>query len=79
MCGGGLVCREEALQADSLVAKKGHVCGDEVQAVLNAGYSRGAVLEVVAQAAHTTMANLAHSISQAPVDQAFAAQAWEAA
>lgn len=44
-----------------------------------AGYSRGAVLEVVAQAAHTTMANLAHSISQAPVDQAFAAQAWEAA
>lgn len=46
---------------------------------LNAGYSRGAVLEVVAQVVHTTMANLAHGISQAPVDQAFAAQAWAAA
>ena len=62
----------------SLVAKKGHVCGEETQALINAGYSRGAVLELVAQVAHTTMANLAHSISHAPVDQAFAAQAWAA-
>jgi uncharacterized peroxidase-related enzyme len=64
--------------ARSLVAKKGHVSDDETQALLNAGYSRGAVFELVAQVAHTTMANLAHSISHAPVDQAFAAQAWEA-
>jgi uncharacterized peroxidase-related enzyme len=65
--------------ARSLVANKGHVSGEETQALLNAGYSRGAVFELVAQVAHTTMANLAHSISQAPVDQAFAPQAWAAA
>jgi uncharacterized peroxidase-related enzyme len=64
--------------ARSLVAKKGHVSDEETQALLNAGYSYGAVFELVAQVAHTTMANLAHSISHAPVDQAFAAQAWEA-
>jgi uncharacterized peroxidase-related enzyme len=62
-----------------LVARKGHVCGEDTQALLNAGYSRGAVFELVAQVAHTTMANLAHSISHAPVDQAFAPQAWSAA
>jgi len=36
---------------------------------------RSAVLELVAQVAHTTTANLAHSISHAPVDQAFTPQA----
>jgi len=64
--------------ARSLVAKKGHVSDEETQALLNAGYSHGAVFELVAQVAHTTMANLAHSISHAPVDQAFAAQASDA-
>ena len=62
----------------TLVATKGHVSGEDTQALLNAGYSRSAVFELVAQVAHTTMANLAHSISHAPVDQAFAPQAWPA-
>jgi uncharacterized peroxidase-related enzyme len=61
-----------------LVARKGHVSGEDTQALLNAGYSPSAVLELIAQVAHTTMANLAHSISHAPVDQAFAPQAWPA-
>jgi uncharacterized peroxidase-related enzyme len=62
-----------------LVARKGHVSGEDIQALLDAGYSRSAVFELVAQVAHTTMANLAHSISHAPVDHAFAPQAWPAA
>lgn len=37
------------------------------------------MLELVAQVAHTTMANLEHSISHAPVDQAFTPQAWPTA
>src|SRR5262249_3150135 len=63
----------------TLAAQNGHVSGEDTQALLNAGYSHGAVFELVAQVAHTTMANLAHSISHAPVDQAFAPQAWPAA
>ena len=62
-----------------LVARNGHVSGEDTQALLNAGYSPGAVFDLVAQVAHTTMANLAHSISHAPVDRAFAPQAWPAA
>jgi hypothetical protein len=60
----------------SLVAKKGHVGEDERQALLDAGYSRGALFDVIAQVGHTTLANLAHSISRAPLDDAFKPQAW---
>ena len=62
--------------ARSLVAKKGHVGDDGTQALLDAGYSRGALFEVVAQIGHTTLANLAHSITRAPLDDAFEPQAW---
>jgi hypothetical protein len=55
-----------------LVARRGHVSGEDTQALLTAGYSPSAVLDLVAQVAHTTMANFAHSISHAPVDEAFA-------
>jgi uncharacterized peroxidase-related enzyme len=62
--------------ARSLVAKKGHVSEEDSEALIDAGYSRGALLEVVAQVAHTTLANFAHSISGAPLDDAFQPQAW---
>jgi uncharacterized peroxidase-related enzyme len=62
--------------ARSLVAKKGHVGDDGTQALLDAGYSRGALFEVVAQIGHTTLANLAHSITRAPLDDEFEPQAW---
>ena len=65
--------------ARSLVQKKGHVADDETQALLDAGYSSSALFEVVAQVGHTTLANLAHSISKAPVDSAFVPQQWNAA
>jgi AhpD family alkylhydroperoxidase len=62
--------------ARSLVAKKGHVGDDETRALLDAGYTHGALFEVVAQAGHTTLANLAHSITKAPLDDEFKPQAW---
>jgi uncharacterized peroxidase-related enzyme len=60
----------------SLVAKQGHVTDEETEALLEAGYSRSALFDVVAQVGHTTLANLAHSISKAPVDRAFEPQVW---
>jgi uncharacterized peroxidase-related enzyme len=62
--------------ARGLVAKKGHVTDEDTEALLEAGYSRGVVFEVIAQVGHTTLANLAHSVSKAPVDSAFEPQAW---
>ena len=62
--------------ARELVVNRGHISDSEVQALLDAGYSSGALLEVVAQVGFTTLANLTHNISDAPLDDAFAAQAW---
>lgn len=62
--------------ARSLVAKKGHVADEETRALLEAGYAPAALFDVVAQVGSTTLANLAHSISKAPVDDAFEPQAW---
>lgn len=60
----------------SLVAKKGHVTDEETSALLEAGYSRAALFDVVAQVGFTTLANLADNISKVPVDGAFEAQVW---
>jgi AhpD family alkylhydroperoxidase len=65
--------------ARSMVRQNGHVTPDEIRAFLDSGHSRGALFEVVAQVGHTTLANFAHSISNAPVDAAFAPQAWASA
>ena len=37
----------------------------------------GAMGEVVAQAGFTTIANLAHGVTEAPLDERFKAQEWE--
>jgi uncharacterized peroxidase-related enzyme len=62
--------------ARQLVALRGHISETETQTLLNAGYSKAAVLEVVAQVGFTTLANLAHNISDAPLDAAFEPQTW---
>ncbi len=62
--------------ARALVARRGHISQAETQALMNAGYSNAAVLEVIAQVGCTTLANLAHNISDAPLDAAFEPQAW---
>jgi uncharacterized peroxidase-related enzyme len=65
--------------ARELVARKGHISEAETQALLDAGYTPGALFEVVAQVGCTTLANLADNISGTPLDSAFAPQAWAGA
>jgi len=62
--------------AGALAATCGHVGEDETRAFLDAGWSRGALFDVIAQVGLTTLANLAHHVSGVPVDDAFAPQAW---
>jgi uncharacterized peroxidase-related enzyme len=62
--------------ARAMVAEKGRVGDEEAGALLEAGYSRRAVLDVVAQIGHTTLTSLTYALSEAPVDDEFAAQAW---
>jgi uncharacterized peroxidase-related enzyme len=62
--------------ARRLVATKGHVSEQDTDALIAAGYSRAALFEVVAQVGHTTLANLAHGISDAPLDSALQPQSW---
>ncbi|AQZ70816.1 Macrophage infectivity potentiator-related protein [[Actinomadura] parvosata subsp. kistnae] len=56
----------------------GLVAADDLAAVLAAGYSREQVLEVIAQAAFTTMANWAANVTGTPLDAALAGKAWQA-
>jgi AhpD family alkylhydroperoxidase len=63
----------------ALMANKGHVTAEQSRALLDAGYTRAALFEIVAQAGHTTQANFAHSISNAPLDSAFQSQVWDKA
>src|SRR5262245_46877304 len=60
----------------ALMMRRGRVDDAECQALLAAGYSRGALFDVVAQVGHTVLANFAHGVSHAPLDQAFQAQEW---
>jgi uncharacterized peroxidase-related enzyme len=67
--------RLEALRAftSELLSERGHVADAEL---LEAGYSKENVLEVIAQVAYTTFANLVANVADTPVDEAFAPQAW---
>jgi alkylhydroperoxidase family enzyme len=68
----------EALRAftSAVLSERGHVSDADL---LEAGYSRENVLEVIAQVAYTTFANLVANVADTPVDEAFAPQAWSAA
>lgn len=60
-----------------MVSARGHVDPEEVQALLDSGYSHAAALEVLGRVALTTMANITHNIGEVPLDEAFQPQAWE--
>ena len=53
--------------------------GAEVDELTAAGYPPETALTVIAQIGLTTLANLAHRLTHVPVDEAFAAQAWQPA
>ena len=70
--------RLEALRtfANDVLAERGHVPAQRVNAFEQAGYTAEQALEVVTQIAYTTLANLVANIAGTPVDDAFAARAW---
>ena len=65
--------RLEALHAYTLavLASRGHVDDADTAALLAAGYTREHVLELIAQIAYTTFANLVANVADTPVDAAF--------
>ncbi len=69
----------EALRrfARAVVVQRGWVEDAEVQAFLDAGYTRGQVLEVVLGVAFKTLSNYANHMTDTPRDAAFEATAWE--
>src|SRR5262245_52227053 len=73
--------RLEALHAFTreLLESRGHVSADDRDRLLEAGHSPEQLLEVIAQVAYTTMANLVANAAGTPVDVAFEPQAWTAA
>lgn len=69
--------RLEALRAftNALLSERGHVSDAQL---IEAGFSQENVLEVIAQVAYTTFANLVANVADTPIDEAFAPQAWSA-
>ncbi len=70
--------RLEALRAFTaqVVAKRGVVSEAEVQAFLDAGYTRANILEVILGVALKTLSNYTNHIAETPVDAGFAINKW---
>jgi alkylhydroperoxidase family enzyme len=70
--------RLQALQefTRTLLRERGHVDDDGIAALLEAGYSKEQLLEVITQVAYTTLAHLVANVAETPVDKAFEPQAW---
>jgi uncharacterized peroxidase-related enzyme len=72
--------RLEALHAFTrrLLQSRGHLDPGDVEALYQAGYTTEQLLEVIAQASYTSMANWAANLTDTPVDDAFQARRWAA-
>ena len=68
--------RLEALRrfTESPIEKRDHVAGPEVQAFLDAGFSRQEVLEVILGLALKTLSSSTNNLAGTPLDEAFAAE-----
>lgn len=60
-----------------LVEKRGWLEESDVRAFLDAGYSKGQLLEVLVGIAQKTISNYTNHLAETPVDDAFADQTWE--
>lgn len=69
----------EALRTFAAIVneKRGWVEQDEIDAFLAAGYSEQSVLEVILGTSLKIMSNYTNHVTQTPLDQAFAPNAWE--
>ena len=72
--------RLEALRSFTsvMVNSRGRVSDSRIEQLLDAGYTRQNVLEVVFASAMKTLSNYTNHISEIPVDSAFASRAWVA-
>ena len=61
-----------------LLAQRGHLSAEEGRALLDAGFTRAQLLEVIAVIAFTTIANYAHNVTTCEVDAKFEGQRWRA-
>ena len=70
--------RLETLRAftRTMVEKRGWVDGGDLQALLDAGYTKQTVFEVILALGYKVMSNYTNHIAATPVDPAFAAQTW---
>jgi uncharacterized peroxidase-related enzyme len=62
----------------AVVRGKGFLNESEISAFLGAGYSKAELLEVVGHVAAKTLANYVHALTDAPLDEAFQPQQWDA-
>lgn len=62
--------------ATTVVDERGWVPQDELQAFLDAGYTRAQVLEVLVVIAYKTISNYLNHMAQTPLDEAFRETRW---
>lgn len=62
----------------TLVKRRGHVSGDDLERFMTAGYSKRQALEVVLGVAVSILPNFAHHITQCVIDPAFTEHIWSA-
>ena len=60
----------------TLIRERGHVGPSDISAMRQAGFGSDQILEVVTQAAYTTMANWVANVGDTPVDAAFQPLVW---
>ncbi|MCR4376750.1 MAG: carboxymuconolactone decarboxylase family protein [Rhodospirillales bacterium] len=60
-----------------MVEKRGHVSALDIETFLTAGHSKAQILEILLGIATKTISNYMNHIAATPLDDAFAATAWE--
>jgi alkylhydroperoxidase family enzyme len=64
--------------AKTLIEKRGHVSAQELDAFINAGFTKEQVMEVIAIVAASTITNYAGTIANPPLEDRFQQFAWRA-
>ena len=63
--------------AKTLIGKRGHLSGQELDSFIAAGFTREQVLEVIAIVAASTITNYSGTITNPPLEDAFVQHAWQ--
>ncbi|HKJ82250.1 MAG TPA: carboxymuconolactone decarboxylase family protein [Ignavibacteriaceae bacterium] len=60
-----------------IVEKRGYASAEEIEAFLNAGYSKAQLMEVLVGVAHKTLSNYLNHIAGTPLDAEFEKYKWQ--